>query len=202
MERPFGELLFANAVVIVDGSTERAFLPPVLRDALGSLAHGVSVIDSAGMDGQAVPAVVKFARHVEIPFIVFADYDKAGKGSVERLINQVELDKEREVVWAANSDAEQSDQSPERGVAIEKMMIAYDRDVCVEACRAFGETLNGDRDVLAIMKRHKGSIGSVLARQFIAANPYKGPRSWPEPLNRLVDKLNRRLSNETSDVEV
>ena len=44
-ERPFGEILFASAIVVGDGATERGFLPPVLRHALGAKAHGVCVID-------------------------------------------------------------------------------------------------------------------------------------------------------------
>ena len=42
-ERPFGDLLFASAIVVGDGATERAFLPVVLHEALGPLAHGISV---------------------------------------------------------------------------------------------------------------------------------------------------------------
>ena len=98
VERPFGELLFARAVVIGDGATERAFLPPVLREALGPLAHGVSVIDSAGMNADIVRAVIKFARHVTIPLVVFADGDGAGRRIVQTLLDEELIEESAEVV--------------------------------------------------------------------------------------------------------
>ncbi len=100
VERPFGELLFARAVVIGGGATERAFLPPILRAALGSQAHGISVIDSTGMDNNLVPAVIKFARHAEFPIVVFADSDSAGKKRLQQLVDECRLDESTEVEGA------------------------------------------------------------------------------------------------------
>ena len=200
-ERPFGDLLFASAIVVGDGATERAFLPPVLQEALGPLAHGISVIDSAGMDGRIVPAVIKFARHVEVPLAVFADADQAGRDRVAHLVAEVSLDEASEVVWAAYPGAAQSHQRPDRSVAVERMMIEVAQDVCVAACRALGEAIDDGTDVLAIMKRYKGSIGGVLAQEFVTACPFAGPRSWPEPLLRLVSLLRERLGAGLGDGE-
>ena len=193
VERPFGELLFASAIVIGDGATERSFLPPLLREALGALAHGVSVIDSAGMNHQVVQAVIKFARHVDLPLVVFADGDEAGRRRIGRLVHEAGLDESREVVWATASGLPLS-QSGEPSMALEKMLISAAMDVCVAACKAFGETPYGEAEVLGAMKRLKGSIGATLAAEFIAARPIAEAEPWPEPLHTLVDRLRQRLA--------
>ena len=99
VERPFGDLLFARAIVVGDGATERAFLPTVLREALGPLAHGISVVDSAGMNPELVRAVIKFARHIDVPLIVFADNDPAGRQTIQKLREAHKLSLRVNVGW-------------------------------------------------------------------------------------------------------
>ncbi|MEK8228708.1 TOPRIM nucleotidyl transferase/hydrolase domain-containing protein [Oerskovia sp. M15] len=84
-ERPFGEILFASAIVVGDGATERGFLPPVLRQALGAKAHGVCVIDPESMSTPTALAVAKFANTVGTPWFIFADSDPAGVAAVKAL---------------------------------------------------------------------------------------------------------------------
>ena len=199
VERPFGELLFASAIVIGDGATERSFLPPVLREALGALAHGVSVIDSAGMNNQVVRAVIKFARHVDVPLVVFADGDEAGRTRIGRLVDESGLDESREVIWVTDSGSAPSSQAGEPSMALERMLIRTAMDVCVAACEAFGETPNGEVEVLGAMKRLKGSIGAALATEFVGARPYAGAEPWPEPLRALVDLIGQHLAPPVQD---
>lgn len=200
VERPFGELLFARAVVIGDGATERAFLPVVLRDALGPLAHGVSVIDSAGMDRHVVQAVIKFARHVGIPVIVFADADEAGQQAVQSLLND-ELLKESEVVCSGSQDP--SGVNAERVGAIEQMMIAFAPEVCTAACTALNHEANDKSDLPRTMKRLKGSIGGVLASELVVRHPYcPESTTWPKPLLDLVDRLREALASTPGEDEV
>lgn len=194
VERPFGELLFASAIVIGDGATERAFLPSVLREALGALAHGVSVIDSAGMNNQVVQAVIKFARHVDLPLVVFADGDEAGRRRISRLVDGEWLDESHEVVWVTTSGSAPPPQSGEPSMALERMLISGALDVCVAACKAFGETPDGEVEALGAMKRLKGSIGAALATEFVAARPFDEAEPWPEPLRGLVDLLRQHLA--------
>lgn len=188
-ERPFGDLLFARAIVMGDGATERAFLPPVLREALGPLAHGISVVDSVGMNDQVVRAVIKFARHVQVPVVIFADADPAGTTRIANLVSDGLLDESRDVVWMSSPDVDQSDRSEESGVAIERMMIDAAPDVCGAACATLGEVSGDAADLLKVMKRHKGTIGAILAREFVAAKPFAQASSWPEPLRRLTAVL-------------
>ena len=197
VERPFGELLFASAIVIGDGATERSFLPLVLREALGALAHGVSVIDSAGMNNQVVQAAIKFARHVNVRLVVFADGDEAGRTRIGRLVDEAGLDESREVVWVTDSGSVPPSQVGEPSVALERMLISAAMDVCVAACRAFGETPEGEDEVLGAMKRLKGSIGAALATEFVATRPFTGAEPWPEPLRALVDLLEQHLAPPT-----
>ena len=77
VERPFGEVLFAHAIVVGDGASERAFLPPLLRHALGEAAAGICVVDPSSMS-QATP-VVKYAEAAGIPCVLFSDCDRAGR---------------------------------------------------------------------------------------------------------------------------
>jgi putative ATP-dependent endonuclease of OLD family len=200
-ERPFGDLIFARAIVIGDGATERAFLPPVLRESLGPLAHGISVVDSNGMNDPIVRAVIKFARHVEVPLVVFADADQAGRRTVISLIKNELLEESRDVVWANYSDSGQSTNYEESGTAIEKMMIEAAPDVCFSACESLGEMPQGKTDLLAAMKRHKGTIGAVLAREFVAARPHAQMSAWPDPLRRLTTTLREHLKSRPNDDE-
>ena len=190
VERPFGDLLFARAIVIGDGATERAFLPPVLRNSLGPLAHGISVIDSDGMNPYLVTAVIKFAKHVEVPFLVFADNDCAGQKAVEKLID-THLPQYR-VVWSG---------SPENGGAIEQMMVEFDLDLCRRVYHNFDPKAHekDQKEILSIMKKPKGSIGSLLAQEFVETYPYRETKTkqpWPAPLTKLVEKLDSLLKNE------
>ena len=198
-ERPFGELLFASAIVIGDGATERAFLPPVLREALGMLAHGISVIDSAGMSDPIVRPVIKFARHVEVPVVVFADADQAGRTRIRQLVDEGLLDESLEVVWTSPPGAARQDRRKEPGVAVERMLIDADIDMCKSACRSLGETPEGEVEVFEAMKRHKGTIGAALAREFVAARLGGEERPWPELLSKLVDVLRQRLAPPTQE---
>ena len=194
VERPFGELLFASAVVIGDGATERAFLPPVLREALGPLAHGVSVIDSAGMNPELVRAVVKFVRHVVIPIVVFADNDAAGSQAVRALVADGTLDDSSEVVWSSADQADVPDSG--KSGAIERMMINAAPEACFDACRSLNAPAERIEDLLEVMKGLKGSIGGVLASAFIEHNPYVDGSSWPEPLRQLTDVLRVKLGSD------
>ena len=202
VERPFGDLLFARAIVIGDGATERAFLPPVLRESLGPLAHGISVVDSVGMNDQIVRSVIKFARHVEVPVVVFADADQAGRTRINNLVADEVLDESRDVVWANYPESDQSERGQESNVAIERMMIDAAPDVCSAACATLGEVPQDEADLLKVMKRHKGTIGAILAREFVAARPFGQASGWPEPLRRLTGVLRDHLDSEPKNGEV
>ena len=196
VERPFGDLLFARAIVVGDGATERAFLPPVLREALGPLAHGISVVDSGGMERQLVGAVIKFARHAEVPLVIFADADSAGRGHVEYFVANHQLDASREVVWSGQAQPQATASEGTQAGAIEKLMISAAPDACRAACEALGAPVTQQDRLLSTMKGLKGSVGAPLASEFLARHPYSDGTAWPGPLRRLVEVLRSRLDPE------
>ena len=200
VERPFGDLLFARAIVVGDGATERAFLPPVLREALGPLAHGISVVDSAGMDRPLVGAVIKFARHAEVPLVIFADDDADGRAGVEYLVANHQLDASREVVWSGQAQPQAAASQGTQAGAIEKLMISAAPDACQAACEALGALVTQQDQLLSVMKGLKGSIGAPLASEFLARRPYSDGTAWPGPLRRLVEVLRAYLDSEPEDI--
>ncbi len=194
VERPFGDLLFAKAIVVGDGATERAFLPPVLRAALGPLAHGISVVDSNGMNSDIVTPVIKFARHAEVPLQILVDDDSAGHKAIKGISSTL-LDKELEIIRIVSIEDKDLDVQARRNTAIERMLITFDLEVCRRACHSIGlDPLSHERDTLRMMKDNKGVIGRSLANEFLEAHPYDMPEvRWPEPLETLVERLRDRL---------
>ena len=192
VERPFGELLFAAAVVVVDGATERAFLPPVLRSALGRRAYGVSVVDTNGMGTPYAFAVVRFAERVGMPWILFADSDRPGRTAADRIL-QAFHGSPTQVVWSGSG-------APVRSGALEKLLCDFDEATCRAACETLGPVEPGTATLTA-MKSSKGAIGHVLAREFLRAHPWSdgasyGRPDWPAPLVELVTKVHQIMEGD------
>jgi putative ATP-dependent endonuclease of OLD family len=201
VERPFGELLFASAVVVGDGATERALVPPLARHRLGVRAHGLCVVDPGSMASDHATAVVKFAKLVGIPWILFADTDEQGRRAVQRLIDDLGDGDTGHVVWVPGEPGEGHDG------ATEQMFIDHDRETCVLACRALG--FDEGADLLDFMKRKKGALGRLLAEEHIDRHPWPCPSdvatgsttensdseewpsdpNWPSPLVKLMQWL-------------
>ena len=52
------------------------------------------------------------------------------------------------------------------------------------------------------MKSLKGSIGTVLAKEFLSRHPYpEKEATWPSPLLELVNLLRERLNDTPEDGE-
>jgi len=179
-ERPFGEILFSSVIVVGDGATERGFLPPLLRHALGAKAHGVCVIDPESMQAPTALAVAKFATAVGLPWILFADSDPAGVIAVENLATGG--GSQAPVVWVGKPDST----SP-KGVsgAIEAMIIEFDDEIGKVACERIRPDLAPVSDVPATMKRLKGSLGPTLADVMLERHGNAG--AWPAPLQELIE---------------
>jgi hypothetical protein len=185
VERPFGELLFASAIVIGDGATERAFLPSVIRHALGIKASPICVIDPESMANNVTIAAVKFARLAQIPWVLFADADPPGKSAVDLLAAQVGDEVHDHVVWIQSG----VDDAGAVDSVFEEMMIQYDEAVCRAACiEARPASKDSTDSTMRLMTQSKGFVGSTLARHFIDA--HEDSRTWPLALRRLVDRLN------------
>jgi putative ATP-dependent endonuclease of OLD family len=186
VERPFGELIFAKAVVIGDGATERAFLPVVIRHALGHSAHGVCAIDPGSMNSPLAKAAVKFAHITKTPWVLFADGDDAGTSAAEELMAEGDGDRTR-LVWIGTTDA--------AGVtslcAFEAMMSTFDDEICWAACEDVRPGTDRSKPLLKAMKTVKGSVGVALARRL--TEKYPDSAAWPGPLQALLMRLRQEL---------
>ena len=134
VERPFGELLFTNAIVIGDGATERAFLPVMLRHALGPKADGITVVDPGSMGHPLAAAVVKFACLVEIPWFLFADSDDDGSEAAHYLVGHYAKGRLDHIVWIGGAPSGQIGQKGQGAKAIEDMVEGWDEKHCVKTC--------------------------------------------------------------------
>lgn len=169
VERPFGELLFANAVVIGDGASERAFLPHLLRHALGPAAAGVCVVDPGGMSQAGLP--VKFADGVGIPCILFCDADGAGTK------DESQLPASAERVWATGSPGTPGD--------LESVLCEFDEEWCLRQCEQWLPGVVGRAHER--MDQLKGTYGNPFGRAFVTDFP--GVSTWPLGFQRLIEAL-------------
>lgn len=81
VERPFGEILFARAIVLCDGSTERCTLPILLTAYFEChpAGLGVSFIDCESMNRKQTGIIIRAAHELKLPWLAFTDRDVAGK---------------------------------------------------------------------------------------------------------------------------
>lgn len=191
VERPFGELLFASAIVIGDGATERALLPPLIRHALQGRGHGVCVVDPGSLNSDYAKAIVSFAKLVDVPWFLFCDSDGNGRKAGRELAAG---DSSR-VVWVPG-DAPSGD----KGDATERMLHDFDPALCEAACAPLG--LQAGDDVFAFMTRTKGTLGALIAMALIARGSFPAKladqdKHWPPAICELVRRLDAALPQKT-----
>lgn len=186
VERPFGELLFASAVVIGDGATERALLLPLLKKQLGVIAHGICVIDPGSMNSPDSAAVIKAAKLLGIPWFLFADGDEPGVRAVDALTEESE--RSTKVITIAG------------GHATEQMFLEHSKSVCLAALKHVAPSADEPADGTAIvkqLKKHKGASGRFLAFELIEQTP--DLEDWPKPLIALVKLVGGQLGSPSVD---
>ena len=197
VERPFGELVFASAVVLGDGATERALIPPLARHSLGTSAQGLCVVDPGSMASDMALAVVKFANLVGLPWLLFSDSDDAGRQAAEKLVRDHGSGNESLIVWVSAGEGVDSAEATER------MFLNVCPEVCAAACEHLSHEQNKDMDaLLSVMKKYKGAIGNLLAAELIKRYPWlTHANQWPEPLRELINRLDGILSDGHGDDE-
>jgi putative ATP-dependent endonuclease of OLD family len=169
VERPFGELLFAGALVIGDGASERGFLPHILRAALGPRADEICVVDPGGMS-QSDP-LIKYAEAAGIPCVVFLDCDDQGHKDEKKIRSSAIR------VWATGD--------PAKNGALEEVLVEHDEEWVLARCTEHLSFVEGS--ALERLKQLKGTYGSPLGRAFVEAFP--DPTAWPAGLRHLVEAL-------------
>ncbi|HEU5004301.1 MAG TPA: AAA family ATPase [Actinomycetota bacterium] len=196
IERPFGELLFASAVILGDGATERALLPPLIRRALGHRAHGVCVVDPGSMNSPHANATIKFANLLGYPWLLFSDSDEPGSLAALRLVKSLGSGDETRIIWVPGPPS-----AATQGSATERMFLEFDPSLCLDACTELGYL--GEHDgVLAFMEKHKGAMGRLLASHLMARHPWQGQgaptQCWPTAIHALLTKLDELLTTRVS----
>jgi len=172
VERPFGEVLFASAIVIGDGASERAFLPYLLRHALGLRGAEVCVVDPGAMS-QSDP-LIKYAEAAGIPCVAFLDADQQGRDDEKSMRPYAKR------VWATGDSSIDG--------ALEEVLTTFNEDWVVECCKEHLSAVEGSG--LERLKRLKGTYGSSLGRSFVQRFP--DPASWPQGFQDLLDALSPR----------
>lgn len=191
VERPFGEVLFASAIVVGDGALERAFLPPVLRHALGPLGHGIVVVDPESM-AKAVP-IVKLANAIGVPWYLFVDRDGPGEKDAAGICQQFGV-----------LDGRGSDRRvyvADQGGATEMMLCTSYEEMCRRVVVGLRPDLaDSGYETLTLMTHVKGHAGGHYARELI--EKYPDPTTWPTGLRTLIDVLRAALQTEERDAHV
>lgn len=190
VERPFGELLFSSCIVLGDGATERAFLPPLLRHTFGSKASTVSVVDPGSMNSEYAVAVVKFAKALGIPWFLFSDSDADGEAAARNIDRDLGAGDGGRIIWVG-----QPGTLPQ---AIEAHMIAFDSELCETVAQSLDP--NGTaRSALHCLKAKKGVSGGLLAAALIEKYP-NGVHAigqegyWPDAVRTLLVAVEGALS--------
>ena len=103
-----------------DGATERALIPPLARHEGQRPVRG----RSGSMTSPDATAVVKFARLVELPWLLFADADDKGREAAMRIDRDYEDGDEGHIVWVSGPP------NIDRNEATEQMFIDHDPQAC------------------------------------------------------------------------
>lgn len=187
VERPFGEMLFSDALVLGDGATERAFLPPVLKHALGRRAHAVCVVDTGSLNGDLGNAAAKFAVLTASPWFIFADSDDAGqKGAADIARSNGDHNLER-IVWIGGTDEKGA---PLKG-NIETLLHDFDPELCRDACTQVRPDLPSTMPTRRMMNKLKGAAGASMGHLLVER--HGDWKTWPAPLVKLIELLSKEL---------
>lgn len=183
VERPFGEILFARAVVFGDGSTERCALPALLYGYFGChpAGLGVSFFDCESMDQNQTKIIIYAAHDLGIKWLLFVDKDASGSKAISKIKHpltkkQLTLESD-EVIMSGNKQIEQ---------------LLVDADYSEEIEEVAGE------NNIEIVPDKKGYLQFLtdnkpwVAEQ-VAIKAVKNDRQLPAPINELGRRLEEEL---------
>lgn len=183
VERPFGEILFARALVLCDGTSERCTLPILLAKHFdchpGGL--GVSFVDCESMNREQTGIIIQAAHELELPWFVFTDNDDAGQialGNIKHPETGRKLETDSpEVVMSGAKQIEQL--LIDAGYKNEIEAVAHENN-----SRDGGGLPSGKKPHLTFLKRNKAWASEQVAVKAMEAN---------RPLPSSVKELARRL---------
>lgn len=188
VERPFGEIMFARAVVLCDGTSERCTLPILLSAYFGChpAGLGVSFIDCESMNQEQTGIVIQAAHDLKLPWLVFTDQDEAG----ELALNNIMHPETSEPLSPESAEVIMSGEKQ-----IEQMLIdtSYIYEIEQVAADSGIEIGSGKKPHLDFLKSNK-----AWAVEQVAARAMEANRALPGCIEELGQKLKAILSTEQS----
>lgn len=183
VERPFGEILFAKAIVFGDGSTERCVLPVLLSGYFGChpASLGVSFFDCESMDRQQTGIIIQAAHDLGIRWFLFVDNDESGRKALDKIVHPVtgkNLTLESDEVIASGS--KQMEQLlVDAGYSDEIRKVAYENGY---------ENVLEEKECLRFLTENK-----PWAAERVAVQAVENDRSLPVPIVGLGQRLAESL---------
>ena len=182
VERPFGEIIFARAVVFCDGSTERYVLPVLLASHFdcNPAGLGISFVDCESMNRQQTTTIVQAVHNLALPWFMFTDNDPAGRQALGNIVhpetNEPLTPDSDEVVMSGNKQIEQL--LIDAGYGSEIETVAHENN----------SEIAGNNAHLEFLRRNKPWAAELVALLAMDAN-----RPLPDSVVTLAQKLKNSL---------
>ena len=179
VERPFGEIIFARAIVLCDGSTERYVLPVLLSHHFqcNPAGLGISFVDCESMNKPQTSSIIRAAHDLELPWLAFTDHDAAGHFALRNITHPATggplTPDSDEVVMSGQGQVEQL--LIDAGYTEEVEQVAEEEEIALDA---------SDRRHLKFLTDNKPWAAEQVAIRAIQAG-----RPLPEPIVVLARKL-------------
>ena len=186
VERPFGEIMFARAIVLCDGTSERCALPILLSGYFdchpGGL--GVSFIDCESMNHRHTNTVVQAAHDLKLPWLLFTDQDESGEKALGNIVHP-------ETSERLPPDSPEVIMSGEK--QIEQLLIdaGYINEIEQVAADSGIEIGSGKKPHLKFLTDNK-----AWAAEQVAAKAMETGQELPDCIEQLGQKLKEMLEGE------
>lgn len=187
VERPFGEILFARAIVFGDGSTERCTLPALLSGYFGCHPGGlgISFFDCESMDRAQTNIVVHAAHDLGIKWLVFVDNDSSGS----KALNQIKRPSD-EGTTGERLTMESDEVIVSGNKQIEQLLVdaGYLEEIEEVASENNLELISDQKEYLKFLKDNK-----PWAAEQVAIKAVDNKRPLPGPIIELGRRLDESL---------
>lgn len=205
LPKSFGETLFSNAVVLVEGDTDLAVIEELVGDFLEK--SGVSLLSTGGIDG--MPRIKAVLATFKIPYYTIIDLDGSAttaensKVDQDGAANKKYLDRRRSFLSLPQEQPKSTFFAPkeneERGVAwqpdIESVIEQW--EPFMKKFRDKTDNKNNEDSNTNILKSGKYSKSSYLyritAREIIGGDTYE--ESLPEDFEELIRDVKSFVEN-------
>ena len=179
VERPFGEIVFARAIVLCDGSTERYVLPILLADHFkcNPAGLGVSFVDCESMNKPHTQMIIRAAHDLDLPWLAFADNDAAGRFALSNITHPAT----GEALTSDSDEVVMSGQKQIEQLLIDAGYIEEVEHVAAENDLPLGTGANRHLDFLTKQK--------PWAAERVAVQAMEARRPIPESVVALARKL-------------